>query len=176
MATIVKGKNPRKPYTIRYQHDGRQRERSFTTQREAKEFKAKFEHDSRDHSFTDPRDGKITVAEYADTRLARVNPSPRTLRTYKVALDVIRDTYGRLTLAQAAKEPALLEQLLVDIGKSASWRETIATVVKTTMDDAVVNGKIARYGLGSVKVVRTSIGPRRAFPSPRHRWTRWPTR
>jgi hypothetical protein len=35
MSVIIKGKNPRKPHTVRYWADGRQRERSFATAREA---------------------------------------------------------------------------------------------------------------------------------------------
>ncbi len=42
-----------------------QREKSFRTATEAKGFKAKFEHDSREHSFTDPRDGKVTFLDAA---------------------------------------------------------------------------------------------------------------
>jgi hypothetical protein len=55
VATIIKGKNARQPYTVRYQNDGRQRERSFRTKGEADDFKAKFEHDSRERLFIDPR-------------------------------------------------------------------------------------------------------------------------
>jgi hypothetical protein len=35
MSVIIKGKNPRKPHAVRYWIDGRQRERSFATAREA---------------------------------------------------------------------------------------------------------------------------------------------
>lgn len=47
MAKVIKGKNTGKPWTARYQHEGRQREKSFTTWREADDFVAKFEHDRR---------------------------------------------------------------------------------------------------------------------------------
>lgn len=40
MSKIITGKNPRKPYTVRYWADGRQRERSFVTLREAEAFRA----------------------------------------------------------------------------------------------------------------------------------------
>jgi hypothetical protein len=35
MSVIIEGKNPRKPHTVRYWADARQRERSFATAREA---------------------------------------------------------------------------------------------------------------------------------------------
>ena len=35
MSVIVKGKNPNKPHTVRFWVDGRQRERSFATAKEA---------------------------------------------------------------------------------------------------------------------------------------------
>ena len=38
VSTIIAGKNTRKPYTVRYWLDGKQRERSFATSREAKAF------------------------------------------------------------------------------------------------------------------------------------------
>src|ERR1039457_5430555 len=47
MSVIIKGKNPRKPHTVRYWVDGRQCERSFATAREAQDFKIKTDHDTR---------------------------------------------------------------------------------------------------------------------------------
>lgn len=47
MSGIVKGKNPRKPHTVRFWVDGRQRERSFATANEAKDYKIKVDHDTR---------------------------------------------------------------------------------------------------------------------------------
>jgi hypothetical protein len=66
VATIVKGKNARKPWTVRYWHEGRQRERSFVTKGEADDFIAKFEHDRRAQIFTDPALGNISFREYAE--------------------------------------------------------------------------------------------------------------
>src|SRR5690348_14135223 len=89
MAKVIKGKNTRKPYTVRYEAphthkpmrtyaSGRvvgcapgcaqatdQRERSFRTKREADDFVAKYEHDRRESVFIDPTLGSITFGEYA---------------------------------------------------------------------------------------------------------------
>ena len=56
MATVIRkreragttGSGSAKPWTVRYQDEGKQRERSFQTKREADDFKAHFEHSSRE--------------------------------------------------------------------------------------------------------------------------------
>lgn len=58
MSVIIKGKNPRKPHTVRYWADGRQRERSFATAREATDFKIKTDHDTRAQIFVDDKLGR----------------------------------------------------------------------------------------------------------------------
>ncbi len=54
MSVIVRGKNPNKPYTVRFWVDGRQRERSFRTRKEADDFKIKTDHDVRAQIFGRP--------------------------------------------------------------------------------------------------------------------------
>lgn len=49
MASIIDrgaGKSPRKPSAVRYRHEGRQRQRSFRTKGEVKDFVALFEYES----------------------------------------------------------------------------------------------------------------------------------
>jgi hypothetical protein len=82
MAVVVRGKNPGQPYTVRYFHENRQRERSFRSKREADEFNAKFEHDSREHSFTDP------VGSWSQT--SGNSQPPRTERSTAIADEIIR--------------------------------------------------------------------------------------
>jgi hypothetical protein len=73
MASIVKsrqragtqGSGTAKPWTVRYQHDHKQRERSFTTKREAQDFIAKFEHDRREGTYVDPRSGDESFRDAA---------------------------------------------------------------------------------------------------------------
>ncbi len=67
---VLKGKNPNKPYTVRYWHEGRQRERSFTTRREASDFQARFEHASRTQTFIDPRKGAESFGDAAQRMIA----------------------------------------------------------------------------------------------------------
>ncbi len=60
MSVIIKGKNPKKPYTVRDWVDGRQREKSFATSKEAKDFKIKTDHDVRAQIFVDDKLGRQT--------------------------------------------------------------------------------------------------------------------
>ncbi|HWG64235.1 MAG TPA: tyrosine-type recombinase/integrase [Streptosporangiaceae bacterium] len=85
-STIIKGKNPGKPWTVRYWHDAKQRERSFRTSREANDFKAKFENDSREQIYIDPKLGSVTFREYSDAWLAAHAGTVATNRAYKSML------------------------------------------------------------------------------------------
>src|ERR1035441_8518659 len=64
MSVIIKGKNPRKPHTVRYWADGRQRERSFATAREATDFKIKTDHDTRAQIFVNDKLGREDTEGY----------------------------------------------------------------------------------------------------------------
>jgi hypothetical protein len=46
MSVIIKGKNVNKPFTVRFWIDGKQKERSFSTRKEASGFKIKTGHDA----------------------------------------------------------------------------------------------------------------------------------
>jgi hypothetical protein len=67
---ILKGKNARKPYTVRYWDEGKQRERSFSTRREATDCQVKFEHDSREGTYIDPRASTETFGQAAHRMIA----------------------------------------------------------------------------------------------------------
>ena len=66
MSVIIRGKNPRKPHTVRYWVDGRQRERSFATAREAQDFKIKTDHDTRAQIFVDDKLGREDFGQAVD--------------------------------------------------------------------------------------------------------------
>jgi hypothetical protein len=71
---------------VRYQYEGKQRERSFATRREADEFKIKFEHDSREHQFIDPRAGSETFGSYAERWIDQHHGAAGTKRNYQSTL------------------------------------------------------------------------------------------
>src|SRR5215471_3979176 len=83
MAKLIKGKNPRKPYTVRYWADGRQREKSFATYREAKDFMAKTEHDIRAQVFIDPKQGNERFQDAAERWVSRLTGADGTKLIYR---------------------------------------------------------------------------------------------
>src|SRR5258708_36478564 len=104
MATIIKGKNPNKPWTVRYFYEGKQKEKSFRTKGEADGFKIKFEHDSREHSFVDPRDGKTTFLEAATRYIDNLDRAPNTKSAYRTSLRASLAPLHSRTLASIAQD------------------------------------------------------------------------
>jgi hypothetical protein len=79
VSVIVRGKNARKPYTVRHWVDGRQRERSFAKLKGndgAEAFKTKIDHELRAQIYVDDRAGR---EKFADAAAAWAPPWPRCL-------------------------------------------------------------------------------------------------
>jgi integrase len=145
VATIIKGKNSRKPYTVRYWHDGRQRERSFATRREASDYSAKVEHDKRAHIFVDPRLGDISFRDYAQTWLSQHTGAPNSIKTYRGSLDNhILPAIGDLPLRKITREQVrtlLLETMPAKpVGRSAV--DTARLVINAVLGEAVASKRI----------------------------------
>lgn len=82
MSVILKGKNPRKPHTVRYWQDGRQRERSFATMQEARAFKTDTDHAARyDVTPVDKRLGQIPFGEACLSYLETLPVNERSRQT-----------------------------------------------------------------------------------------------
>lgn len=158
MATIIKGKNQRKPYTVRYQDAGRQRERSFATRAEAHDFKIKFEHDSRAQTFVDPRNGSTPFVEYAGQWIERMDATPGTRSGYRGHLrNHVAPWAGGRTLAQVANDRDGFADMLAAMrqgGASASATGTCRSVVTGALDAAVLAGKISNHRLAGLVVRR----------------------
>jgi integrase len=157
MATIVKGKNPRKPYTVRYRHDGRQRERSFRTRREADDFKARFEHESREQSYVDPRLGSERFGDAASRWLERHHGSPRTRELYGSVLRThIYPAIGDRTLATVAKDRDGVQTLLLvtmPVSKAGpSLVQTAYRIITAIVSDAIKAGKLPAHRLAGIKL------------------------
>jgi hypothetical protein len=84
MSVIIKGKNPRKPHTVRYWVDGRQQERSFATAREAQDFKIKTDHDTRAQIFVDDKLGREDFGAAVDAWIDRHAVGDSTKDGYRV--------------------------------------------------------------------------------------------
>lgn len=164
MATIVKNRqrvvhgveqaaSQRKPYTVRYQDQGRQKERSFATLKEANEFKVKFEHDSREHSFVDPRAGKVIFTDYAAAWIDRLDRAPTTKATYRSVLNAkIAPVLNGRTLAQVAQDREAVQALINGMGGSASRRTAALGVITGAVAEAQRAGKIGPHRLNGLSV------------------------
>ena len=172
MATIIKGKNPRKPYTVRYQDQGRQRERSFRTRREASDYLVKFEHDSRASVFVDPRNGSVPFTEYAEDWITGLDRAAGTVASYRGCLrNHIAPVVGSRTLGQVASDRELVAGLLADLRTaSATKAGTARSLINGAVTEAVRSGRIGSHRLDGLSVRReattaATIIPRHARPA-----------
>src|SRR6185437_461943 len=91
MATLIRCKNPRKPYTVRYWVAGKQREKSFPTRRLASDFKSKVEYEARTQTFVDPKLGDLRFTDYAASVISNMDLADNTRRIY---YSVLRNWIG----------------------------------------------------------------------------------
>lgn len=82
MSVIIKGENANKLYTVRFWVDGKQKERSFKTRKEASDFKIKTDHDLRAQIFVDDKLGRQKFSEAATSWLEHMAASDRSKDLY----------------------------------------------------------------------------------------------
>lgn len=169
MAVIVRGKNKRKPYTVRYWAAGRQRERSFTTLAEARDYKTLVEYQTRTHTFTDPRLGSVRFTEYATVTIDGMAVSEATRKAYRGILAVwLAPWAGDRTLRQVAEDREGAARLLntTMFHLSYSRRSLASIVLLLIMREAVRSGRLDKHRLGAIKLVRADTETRRGFVFP----------
>lgn len=153
MSVIVKGKNPRKPHTVRFWVDGRQRERSFATAREARDFQIKTDHDTRAKIFVDDRAGREKFADAASAWIDRSANSAGTKNTYRSVLSAhVLPAIGSRSLANLANDREAVAQLLTVTMAHLSYsrRKSARLIITGVMAEAVTAGKIAAHRLGGI--------------------------
>lgn len=169
MAKLIRGKNPNKPYTVRYYYDGRQREKSFRTYREATDFQARFEYESREQTFVDPRVGGQKFKDAAEAWLAR-HPG-RSYRTYERALRLhVNPVFGGRSLSSVARDrEGVANFLLIDLpgkgNQGPSQQRTCYTVLGGVINEAVRMGKLTGHRLGSIRIPEPVRKAEFEFPS-----------
>ena len=160
MSVIVKGKNSLKPHTVRFWVDGKQRERSFATAREAKDFKTKADYDTRANIFVDDRLAKVTFGEYAQQWLKAYPCADNTRIAYASVLRAQLSVLSGRTLASVAKDREGITELLTvtlpAAGVGASRIKTVRVVLLAVMDAAVANGRLPQHSLKGIKIA--SVG------------------
>ena len=155
MSVIIKGKNPRKPHTVRYWVDGRKRERSFVTAREARDFQIKTDHDVRAHIFVDDRLGREDFGQAVDQWIARHAVTESTRAGYQVTANAwVKPRFAGRTIAQvAADRDTVLDLLTSDMGHlSVTRRRQARSIITGTITEAVRAGKITQHQLHGIDV------------------------
>jgi integrase len=155
MSVIIKGKNPRKPHTVRYWVDGRQRERSFATAREAQDFKIKTDHDTRAQIFVDDKLGREDFGAAVDAWIDRHAVGDSTKDGYRVTARAwVKPRFAGRTIAQVANDRDRVADLLAkDMAHlSITRRRQARTIITGTIDEAVRAGKLAKHNLHSMEL------------------------
>jgi integrase len=146
MAVIVKGKNTRKPHTVRYQDHGRQRELSFATPREARDFKIKYDHDQRANIFVDPRAGKIDFTQAVEAWITCRALADGTRRNYLAITHAhIAPAFAGMTLAQVAQDrEAVITFLTVTMPSKVTQARVLhaRSIILQTIEEAARAGRI----------------------------------
>jgi integrase len=147
----------RKRWTVRYTVDGKQREQSFATKREADDFKAKFEHDSRQQLFIDPKLGNGRFGDAAERWLSRHQGTAKTKELYWSVLGKhLLPVLGDRTLRQVANDRDGVQELLAvtmpAAGVGPSMVQTARNIITSVIGDAIKSGKIASTRLTGIKI------------------------
>lgn len=161
MATIIKGKNPRKPYTVRYRtFDGRQRERSFRTSKEANTFVAdqtKARAYGEDVNLTA---SKQSFTDACERWLATAAIGTRTRETYRSNYrSNIQDAYADASVKDAASNRELARELLnvTMLDKSTGTRRMARHIIVSVLDELVANGTIAHHRLAGIELAKRTV-------------------
>jgi integrase len=155
MSVIVKGKNANKPHTVRYWADGRQREKSFATAKEAKDFKIKTDHDVRARIFVDDKLGRQNFGEAAQAWVDSLSRSEQTKLVYANILKVwIMPALGGKTIAQVANDREAVTQLVTVTMAHLSHtrRQKALYIVRAVLDEAVKSGKIPTHRIADIEL------------------------
>jgi integrase len=155
MSVIVKGKNARKPHTVRYWVDGKQRERSFATAREARDFQIKTDHDVRAQIFVDDKLGRQNFGEAATAWLDALPKAPQTKLAYRSALRTyVLPALGSKTIQQVANDRQGVGELLTGaMGHLSHTRRSKALyIVTSVLDEAVKAGKIPAHRIAGIEL------------------------
>ena len=156
MSVIVRGKNQNKPYTVRFWVDGRQRERSFRTRREADDFKIKTDHDVRAQIFVDDRAGRQRFADAATAWLDRKAIAEGTKRNYRSILDAhVNPAIGDRTLGHVANDRDIVQDLLTQTMAHLSYsrRKVARQIITDVLDEAVIAGRISSHRIKGIELV-----------------------
>jgi integrase len=159
-------RNKNKPWSVQwYDGTGKRREAAFRTNREAKDFKIKLEHDQREGTFVDPWLGREPFGDAASRWLGALAVAPETRRVYQSVLNNhVLPTLGERALGQVAQDREGTAQLLNQslAGLSRQRREIARLVITGTLDEAVRAARLPRHRLDGIRLTGDSRAPDRS--------------
>lgn len=145
MASIVKGRNPGKQWTVRYRDaSGKQREKSFRTRREASDFMTATEHSLRSGTYADPKLGDVRFGEVAREWTA-TRTAPRTRVIYTSILGKHLKPIAGTPLRKLAQDRSGVQSLILSL--PASQQQSALTLLTGTLNAAVRDGRISQHRL-----------------------------
>jgi integrase len=141
---------------VRYQHEGRQREKSFRTAAEARDWRVKFEHDSRERIFVDPKLAGEKFGAVAHRWLARHPGTPNTKRAYESALRLhVLPMFGDRALNSVAQDREGFERYLRETlparGLKPNSIRVCYLVVTSVVNGALRSGRLTQTRLRGVR-------------------------
>jgi integrase len=151
---VHKPGNTRSPFTVRYSANGKQRERSFRTERDAEAFRVKVDYETRAHVFVDP-DERTTLADYFESWIDLHTVSPSTKALYRSAFaNWIKPSLGSKALGKITHDDVrtLLLKTLPGQGRSYESIKTARTVLVAMLGQALRSEKVARNHAAGIKL------------------------
>jgi len=146
MSTILEGKNPRKPYTLRYwTPDRRQHEKSFATKAEAEAFARTAK------AIGDP--GAEKFRDYAERWIDQTAASkvPSKVRHDRGTLkNHINPAIGDIPLKSATRE--MCKKLLLDSGLTPAVSDSVRILLNAVFNEAVRDKRIAENPAHGIRV------------------------
>lgn len=158
MATLVKGGK-----TVRYRDpvSGKQREQSFGTRPEARQFKAQVELDISKGTFVDPKLGTQKFRDAARGWLDRHPGTPKTKEVYESVLRLyVLPEFGHRALKDVAGDREGVElwvrKTLPDKNLGASSIRTCYLVLSSIINDAIKGGRLHGSRIKGIKMPEVS--------------------
>ena len=154
---IIKGKNPRKPYTVRYRDAaGRQREVSFTTRKEAEKFSRDQARAKEYGADVNPKAGRGIFTGAVESWIAAYPwRNERTKATYVSAYRKwVRPAYEGRTVREAALRADIAREL-VNVSMAhlcRAGRGRVLALIVRTLDSLVSEGVIESHRVSGVRL------------------------
>jgi integrase len=160
---VRKPQNKRKPWVVRYQQDGKQRERGFSTKAEATAYKTDLDHGQRYGSEVDSKADKTAFGVACEAWIANVAVNDRSRESYSSAYSKhIRPLFGAMSIVDVAKNRDMVVTLLnTTMGElSLSPRRQVRMIITQVLDEATVAGKIGSHRIAGIKLTEPTVKER----------------